>query len=118
MPKAPIVALDQELELYTEDEQDEVLKKVMLQQLNRKQAIAKARKLMRELRGKPVIFGHVVGVVIGQVDEFENIVIAHGFSRKTANARIRWARETTAKADQVQPFDESANIDVEGLPVP
>ena len=116
--KSPVVQLDDELALYTEEEQDAVLKKVQLQQLRRHETIAKARKLMRELRGKPVIFGTVIGVVIGQVDEFENIVIGHNLSRKTPKARIRWARETTAKADQVTPFDASADIDVEGIPVP
>src|SRR6266566_9525589 len=118
MPKNQSALLDENLELYTQDEQDEALKKVALGQLNRKRLMAEARKRMRELRGRPVVYGLVIGVVIGQVDEYENITIAHGFSRKTAKARIRWARETTAMASQVQAFDKDTNFDVDGIPVP
>jgi len=45
-------------------------------------------------------------------------VIAHAFSRKNAKARIRWARESNAMASAVTPFDATAVIDVEGIPVP
>jgi hypothetical protein len=118
MAKAPAVVLSEELDLYTEEEQDAAVKKATLQHLRRGEAQAKARKLMREVRGKSVVFGTVIGVVIGQVDEYENVVIAHNFSRKTAKARIRWARETTAKADQVNTFTADSNYDVEGIAVP
>ncbi len=118
MPKTPNLELDAELELYTQEEQDDATKKIVLSQLNRRKLIAEARRRMRELRGKPVVYGLVIGVVIGQVDEYENIVIAHSFSRKTAKARIRWARETTAMASQVQAFDKDTNFDVDGIPVP
>ncbi|SRR6266550_2332972 len=118
MPKNQSALLDEELELYTQDEQDEALKKVALGQLNRKRLMAEARKRMRELRGRPVVYGLVIGVVIGQVDEYENITIAHGFSRKTPKARIRWARETTAKADQVNTFNADSNYDAESIAVP
>ena len=117
MPMKP-QALDEELELYDDSEREEAERKLVLQQLRRKETMAKMRKRMRFLRGKPVIFGLVIGVVIGQVDELENVVIAHGFSKKNAKSRIRWARETTAKSDAVQEFDENANIDVDNIPVP
>lgn len=118
MPKQTLLALDEELELYDEEERGEAERKLVLQQLRRKETMARMRKRMRALRGRAVIFGTVIGVVIGQVDELENVVVAHAFSRKTPKARIRWARETTAKADTVQEFDDSANIDVDNIPVP
>ncbi len=118
MVKAQSVVLDEELHLYTQDEQDDAMKKVALQQLGRRKMQAELRKRMREIRGKPVVYGMVIGVVIGQVDEYENITIAHNFSRKTPKARIRWARETNAKADQVNTFTAESNYDVEGIAVP
>lgn len=118
MPKEKLLALDEELELYDDDERTEAERKLVLQQLKRKETMARMRKRMRALRGRAVIYGLVIGVVIGQVDELENVVIAHAFSRKNAKARIRWARETNAKADAVQEFDETANIDVDNIPVP
>jgi hypothetical protein len=90
----------------------------LVRDANRREYVVKQKKLIRNLRGHPVIYGVVIGVVIGQVDELENIVIAHSFSRKNAKARIRWARETTAMASAVTPFDSTAVIDVEGIPVP
>lgn len=107
-------ALDAETEALARAEEQRRL----VRDAKRREYIIAQKKLMRSLRGKPVIFGLVIGVVIGAVDELENIVIAHAFSRKNAKARIRWARETNALAAAVQPFDATAIVDVEGIPVP
>jgi len=104
---------DEEAALAAAEEQRQLVRDA-----KRREYVIRQRKLMRSLRGRPVIFGLVIGVVIGQVDELENVTIAHAFSRKNAKARIRWARETNAKADAVNPFDATSNIDVESIPVP
>jgi len=103
---------------FTQEERDLVLQKMAAKRLEVQRVEKRQLKLMQHLQGHPVIYGLVIGVVIGRVDRLENVIIAHGFARKTATSRIRWARETNAKADAVTPFDETSVVDVEGIPVP
>ena len=103
---------------FTQEERDAVLQRLAQKKLETQRVEKRQLKLMQQLQGHPVIYGLVIGVVIGRVDRLENVVIAHAFSRKTPTARIRWARETNAKADAVTLFDEESVVDVEGIPVP
>jgi hypothetical protein len=79
---------------------------------------ARQRKLMKSLQGKSAIWGMIIGVVTGQVDELENVTISHAFRQATPGGKIKASRETNALATAVQPFDETAEPDYTLIPVP
>jgi len=107
-------------ELTEQQEADAAVKALARRNMEMKRLRDRMRKLRNAIMGKPVMHGVNIGVVIKRVDEasddIENICYAHEFSAGKNGGRIRWSRESNARVDQCNAFDETSAPDAGALP--